>query len=79
MKNKVRVKCDGEQLEIDIRADGGFVVAPGSVHESGFTYLREGAGLAVVMNAIEQQIAAVLPDIFADRPRRPARSIRSTR
>jgi putative DNA primase/helicase len=43
MRNKVRVKCDGKALEIDIRADGGYVVGPGSVHESGFTYQREGS------------------------------------
>ena len=40
MRNKVRVKFDGRQLDIDFRADGGYVVAPGSVHHSQFAGLR---------------------------------------
>lgn len=44
MRNKVRVKFGGEQLAIDIRADGGYVCAPGCVHESGHVYTREGEG-----------------------------------
>jgi hypothetical protein len=44
MRNKVRVKHDGRELAIDIRAEGGYVVGPGSVHESGHVYQRVGAG-----------------------------------
>jgi hypothetical protein len=44
MRNKCRVKFQGEQLDLDIRADGGYVVGPGSVHETGHVYMREGAG-----------------------------------
>jgi hypothetical protein len=44
IKNRVRVKVDGQPLEIDLRGDGGFVVGPGSVHPSGFIYTREGSG-----------------------------------
>jgi hypothetical protein len=44
IRNKVRVRFDGQPLELDIRADGGYVVGPGSVHESGFVYAREGDG-----------------------------------
>jgi hypothetical protein len=44
MRNKVRVRFDGRPLDIDFRADGGYVVGPGSVHESGFVYIREGDG-----------------------------------
>jgi hypothetical protein len=44
MRNRVKVKVDGRQLDIDIRAQGGYVVGPGSVHESGHLYVREGAG-----------------------------------
>lgn len=44
MRNRCRVRFDGRQLEIDIRADGGYVVGPGSVHHSGHVYTREGAG-----------------------------------
>jgi hypothetical protein len=39
IRNKARIR-DG----IDVRAEGGYVVAPGSVHESGHLYTREGEG-----------------------------------
>ena len=42
IRNKARVKTGELQLAIDIRADGGYVVAPGSVHESGAIYERAG-------------------------------------
>ncbi len=44
MRNKVGVRYDGRQLDIDIRADGGYVVGPGSVHPNGHIYVREGNG-----------------------------------
>jgi hypothetical protein len=44
MRNKCRIKYQGEQLSIDIRAEGGYVVGPGSIHPSGFVYERVGAG-----------------------------------
>ncbi len=44
IRNKVRTRFDGRQLELDIRCDGGYVVGPASLHESGFVYTREGAG-----------------------------------
>ena len=44
IRNKVRTKYQGVQLELDIRADRGYVVGPGSVHPSGFVYSREGTG-----------------------------------
>jgi putative DNA primase/helicase len=43
-RNKVRVKFQGEHLALDVRADGGFVVGPGSVHPTGALYTREGSG-----------------------------------
>jgi len=43
-KNKVRVRYQGEHLDLDVRADGGFVVGPGSTHETGAIYTREGSG-----------------------------------
>jgi Bifunctional DNA primase/polymerase, N-terminal len=46
MRNKARIKYQGEPLEIDIRADGGYVVGPGSVHPNGHLYVRAGAGWA---------------------------------
>lgn len=42
MRNKARVTVGGQVLEIDIRATGGYVVGPGSVHPSGCIYLRKG-------------------------------------
>lgn len=44
MRNKCRVRFDGRHLDIDIRADGGYVVGPGSIHPHGHIYMREGAG-----------------------------------
>lgn len=43
MRNKCRVTYQGEALEIDIRAEGGYVVGPGSIHPTGHVYTREGA------------------------------------
>jgi putative DNA primase/helicase len=42
IKTKVRTTYHGTKLEIDIKATGGYVVAPGSVHPSGHVYTREG-------------------------------------
>ena len=44
MRNTVKVKFHGEPLAIDVRAEGGYVVGPGSVHPTGFVYTREGNG-----------------------------------
>jgi len=42
LRNKVRLKVGGQKVALDLRADGGYVVAPGSLHESGNRYRREG-------------------------------------
>jgi putative DNA primase/helicase len=44
MRNKCRVRFEGRQLEIDVRAEGGYVVGPGSIHPNGHVYTREGRG-----------------------------------
>jgi len=44
MRNRCRVSYQGESLDIDIRATGGYVVGPGSVHPDGHVYTREGVG-----------------------------------
>ena len=44
IRNKARVVWKGRALAIDVRGAGGYVVAPGSVHPSGFVYSREGSG-----------------------------------
>jgi predicted P-loop ATPase len=41
--NKVKLRTDDDHLDLDVRADGGFVVGPGSVHRSGVVYERVGS------------------------------------
>ena len=36
--NRVRVDCTDGKLELDVRGDGGYVIAPGSIHQSGAHY-----------------------------------------
>ena len=36
--NKVRIKTDDPRVRLDVRGDGGYVVAPGSIHPSGVAY-----------------------------------------
>lgn len=40
--NRARVKTSSGELKLDIRGDGGYVMAPGSVHKSGFVYRAVG-------------------------------------
>lgn len=40
VRNRVRIAADSGKLAIDIRADGGFVVGPGSLHHTGHEYLE---------------------------------------
>jgi putative DNA primase/helicase len=42
VKNKVRINTSDPAIKIDVRGDGGYVVAIGSVHASGITYLPIG-------------------------------------
>ena len=42
--NKTRLKVDGRTLELDVRAQGAYIVGPGSIHPSGHIYTREGEG-----------------------------------
>lgn len=45
LKNKTRIRVgSGDRIGLDVRAQGGYVCGPGSVHASGFVYTREGAG-----------------------------------
>jgi hypothetical protein len=43
VRNKARVRTGDGRLQLDVRADGGYVVAPGSVHASGAIYERLGS------------------------------------
>ena len=40
--NRARIETREGKLAIDVRGDGGFVIAPGSVHASGAEYLEAG-------------------------------------
>ena len=42
VRNSARIKTGDARIELDVRGDGGYVVAPGSVHESGAVYQRAG-------------------------------------
>src|SRR5262249_40098131 len=39
---RARIETRDGQLAIDVRGDGGYVIAPGSVHASGATYTQAG-------------------------------------
>jgi hypothetical protein len=41
--NKVKITVDGKQLELDVRGDGGYVIAPGSKHPNGSMYEKVGS------------------------------------
>jgi putative DNA primase/helicase len=43
VRNQARMRTDGSILQIDLRADGGYAVGPGSLHASGVVYERLGA------------------------------------
>lgn len=40
--NRARIETRDGRLAIDVRGDGGYVIAPGSMHASGATYLEAG-------------------------------------
>ena len=40
--NRARIKTEDGTLAIDVRGDGGYVIAPGSLHASGFVYREAG-------------------------------------
>ena len=43
ISNRAHLQTEQQQLALDVRGDGGYVVAPTSVHESGFVYTRLGS------------------------------------
>jgi Bifunctional DNA primase/polymerase, N-terminal/AAA domain len=47
VRNKVKIQTDQARLALDVRGDGGFVVGPGSVHETGVVYEKLGQWPAV--------------------------------
>jgi hypothetical protein len=42
VKNKVRIQTGDPAIKVDVRGDGGFVVAPGSLHNKGVMYTPVG-------------------------------------
>lgn len=47
VRNTARIRTGDERLALDVRGDGGYVVAPGSIHESGARYERQGQWPAI--------------------------------
>lgn len=47
IRNKARMRTGDARIALDVRADGGYVVGPGSVHESGAVYSAEPCSVAV--------------------------------
>lgn len=39
--NRIKVKAEGGRISLDIRGDGGILVAPGSIHGTGYQYRTE--------------------------------------
>ena len=42
VRNRARIDTGDQRIQIDVRGDGGYVVAPGSVHETGHLYEMNG-------------------------------------
>lgn len=42
VRNRARLDLGSGRVALDVRGDGGFVIGPGSVHESGHTYQQAG-------------------------------------
>jgi hypothetical protein len=40
--NRARLRIDGSTLAVDVRGDGGYVIAPGSLHATGAAYVEAG-------------------------------------
>ena len=42
MPNRARIETGAGKIKLDLRADGGYVIAPGSIHASGAEYREAG-------------------------------------
>jgi len=71
--NRARLETREGRLAIDVRGDGGFVVAPGSVHASGAVY-REAGDWTVPRESLPRFWLGWL-----QRPQRPATPARTSR
>lgn len=52
VRNKVRLRTGDPAVKIDVRGDGGYIVAPGSTHASGTRYERIGTWPPVAQLAV---------------------------
>jgi putative DNA primase/helicase len=67
-KNSVKLTIEGEQVQLDVRADGGYDVAPGSVHTSGARYEMTAPWIDVISDMPE-----IDPELLGRRCKRPDR------
>jgi hypothetical protein len=72
--NRARIDTrDDGRLALDVRGDGGFVIAPGSRHASGATYVQAGDW------SVPRERLPVFWEGWIARPQRPARQVPPTR
>ena len=68
--NKTKLRTREGKLAIDVRGDGGFVIAPGSIHASGAEYVEAGDWTVPVSEVpIFERAWIVAPTLPAPRPR----------
>jgi hypothetical protein len=70
VRNKVKIQTDQARIALDVRGDHGYVLAPGSVHETGAVYEKLGTWPAVeALPVFDPTWIAPLPVVTA--PLRP--------
>jgi AAA domain/Bifunctional DNA primase/polymerase, N-terminal len=69
--NAAKLIIGGVETKIDIRGDGGFAVAPGSVHRTGFVYSQVGEWSSAVFKSLPVFEPAWL-SIFPNKSKKPS-------
>ena len=77
VRNKVRLKTGDERIAVDIRGDGGYVLAPGSRHPSGLTYQLIGCWPASLDELPRFDPAWIAPNPTAEASARQACQVES--
>jgi hypothetical protein len=67
VRNQVKIHTDAGNLAMDIRADGGYVLAPGSRHASGMIYEEQDLWTPEMLDCLPP-----LPDRLIELPKRAA-------